>query len=432
MGDLRSERRLISSEQRSRFETLDGGNLRRTRTVLFAERMKLLAIAAVLVLAACGSGNQSRGATSSTPSASPQQASPSAQPSPSPRPLSTSLFVIATGLQGAQPVNPHAAPGQATVQIVDATSHVYASATFRPPPAPLIGNAAPLMQSPVRTARGAVFYADSAGAVHKLKPDGSNSVVATFPLTNGQQELTYAVSPDGVHLIAIIVSTPPIHNPPPQTLGDPLYVSGGHWTLQVQTADAGGATSTTLQRDLGTNYPSPTTIVGWDARGPLATLNTHLGAQQELPSDHLYGSPLIHIGPDGTHLDSLGGPGCVAVDEIPDGTVVCDSDGQTFSVRTSSGAILWQSAFSANDYYPGLWLSPDANAVAAQGVVVTRYSVASASRQNAAGSSLVALGWLDSNTVVVATQLGELSLYDAATFIKIRDMGLLGIFEGVL
>ena len=397
--------------------------------------MKLLAVAAAVTLAACGSGSQLRGATAPAPSAgaSSQQASPySGQPSPSPHPLSTSLFVIATGLQGFQPVNPHAAPGQATVQIVDAKSHVYASATFRPPPAPLIGNAVPLMQSPVRTARGAVYYADSTGAVHRLKPDGSMSVVATFPLTNGQQELSYAVSPDGAHLIAIVLSTPPIHNPPPQNIGDPLYVNGGHWTLQVQTADAGSNTSTTFQRDLGTAYPTPTTIVGWDARGPLATLNTSLGTQQEPASDHIYGSPLIHIGPDGTHLDAMGGQGCGAVDVIADGTVLCDSDAQNFSVRTSSGAILWQSGFSSNDYYPGLWLSPDANAVAAQGVVVTRYSVASASRQNAAGSSLVALGWLDSNTVVVATQLGQLSLYDAGSFTKIRDMGLAGIFEGVL
>jgi hypothetical protein len=213
------------------------------------------------------------------------------------------MFAIATGVPGSQLVNSYPLPDHATVKIVDATGHVYAQASFVPPPTPVIGNAAPLLQSPVRTAGGAVFYADRTGAVHRLKPDGSTSVVATFPLSNAQQELGYAVSPDGLHLIATVFSTPPLHNPPPQTLGDPIYQEGGHWTLKLETADAGGTTTTTLQRDLGTSYPSPTTIVGWDKGGPLATTLTQLGAQQATPSAHLFGR-LIHLAPDGTHLDT--------------------------------------------------------------------------------------------------------------------------------
>jgi hypothetical protein len=282
----------------------------------------------------------------------------------------------------------------------------------------------------VRTAGGAVFYADSTGAVHRLKADGSTSVVATFPLSNAQQELGYAVSPDGAHLIATVLSTPPLHNPPAQSLSDPIYQEGGHWTLKLETADAGGTTTITLQRDLGTTYPSPTEIVGWDKSGPLATTLTQLGAQQATPSAHIFGK-LIHLAADGTHLDALGGANCSAADELSDGTVICD-DWQQFSVRSSSGATLWQAPFPSDNYYFGVWLSPDANAVAAQDIVVTRTGVASAARQNGGQPQQVALGWLDSSTLIEADQAGRLSLFEAHGFTKIRVLGVSGVFEGLL
>jgi hypothetical protein len=390
-------------------------------------RMKFLAAAALLAVAACGSNGQPRSATSPATDTSPQR-------SQSPTVLSKALFAVATGLPGAQLVNSYPLPNSATIKIVDASGRVYAEASFVPPPAPTIGNAVPLLQSPVRTGGGAAFYADSTGAVHKLKPDGSTSVVATFPLTSAQQSLSYAVSPDGAHLIAIILSAPPLHDPPPQTLGDPIFQEGGHWTLKLETADSGGSTTTTFQRDFGTAYPTPTQIVGWDKNGPLATRNTYLGAQQALPSARFFGA-LIHLAPDGTHLDRIGGQDCTPVDELPDGTVLCiGADWSQFSVRSSSGAIQWQASVPSDMYYYGYWLSPDANAVAVRNLVITRTSVASAARQASGGESpLAALGWLDASTVVGANSTsGQLSVYQARGMIKIRDVGVSGIFEGVL
>ena len=285
--------------------------------------MKMVTLAFLLAIVACGPNSQPRGAATPSQSAQTPSASPSTQPAQSPA-ASSGLFVIVSSLPGGQLVNSNSSPAtQATVEIVGPDGRVRAQASFTPPPAPVIGNAEPLLQSPVRTVAGSVFYADSTGAVHRLRPDGSNAVVATFPLTNAQQELSYAVSPDGAHLIALVLSTPPLHNPLPKTLGDPLFQDGGHWTLKLATADAGGATTTTLQRDLGTAYPSATQIVGWDIKGPLATLNTNLGAQQAPLSAHLFGTPLIHLGADGTHLDVIGGPNCVATDVISNGTVIC-------------------------------------------------------------------------------------------------------------
>jgi hypothetical protein len=397
-------------------------------------QLKVVSLAVFLALAACGPNSQSRGAA--TPSQSAQTPSaPQTQPAQSPV-ASNGLFVVVSGLPGGQLINSNPAPAaQATVEILGQDGRVRAQASFTPPPAPLIGNAEPLLQSPVRTAAGSVFFADSTGAVHRLRPDGSNSVVATFPLTNAQQELSYAVSPDGAHLIALVLSTPPLHNPPPQSLSDPLFQDGGHWTLKLATADAGGATTTTLQRDLGTAYPSATQIVGWDNKGPLATLNTNLGAQQAPLSAHLFGTPLIHLGSDGTHLDVIGGPNCGATDVISDGTVICTVNApDSFAVRTSTGATLWQASVpSDSNYYYGLWLSPDTKAVAVQGLVVTAAGVVSVGPQ-AAGrpSQLTALGWLDGNTLVEATPAGQLSLYEAHGLTKIRDLGVSGIFEGLI
>ena len=385
-------------------------------TVDVTTNMKLLAVAVFLALAACGPAGG--GATTS-------QTGDSTPSGP--------LFAIANGLPGGQLINSNPSAGKATVKIVDANGRVHAEASFVPPPAPNVGPVVPLLQSPVRTAVGAVFYADSAGVVHRLKPDGSTSVVATFPLTNSQQELSYAVSPDGMHLIAIVLSTPPLHDPPPHTLGDPIYQEGGHWTLKLETADAGGSTTTTLQRDFGTTYPAPTEIVGWDKNGPLATLTTQLGVQQAPASAHIFGR-LIHLASDGTHLDQLGGADCTAVDNLPDGTVICDADWQHVSVRSASGAAVWSASLLPSDNYSGLWLSPDAGAIAGQDLVLTRTSAASAARQtNGGGSQLIALGWLDANTVVEADRTtGQLSLYAARGLVKIRDLGVSGVFEGVL
>ena len=388
-------------------------------------RLKIFGAGLFLAVVACGSAGQPSGATSPGGGAS-------AQPSASSAP-STPLFAIASGLPGGQLVGEYVHGGKATVSIVDGQGHVRATASFEPPPEPAIGPVRGLLQSPVRTVTGAVFYADKTGAVHKLKADGSTSVVATFSLTNAQQLLSYAVSPDGAHLIAIVLSTPPLHNPPAQTLGDPVFQEGGHWTLKLETADAGGSTTTALQRDLGTAVPSPTQIVGWDLTGPLATLNSQIGAQQSPMSAHLFGE-LIHLAADGTHLDALGGPNCGAIDELPDGTVVCSSDWPRFSVRTSRGQILWQASLPVdNYYYYGLWLAPDGKSVAVDSLVITRTSVASAARRSNEGlSQLIALGWLDANTVIEASPSGQLSLYQAFGLTKIRDLGMSGIFEGLL
>ena len=117
-----------------------------------------------------------------------------------------------------------------------------------------------------------------------------------------------------------------------------------------------------------------------------------------------------------------------------DGTVICDSDWRSFTVRSPSGSIIWQANLPSDNYYFGLWLSPDGSAVAAQNAVITASKVASAARQ-AGGSytQMVAVGWLDANTVVEADQQsGQLSLYQALGMVKLQDLGVSGLLAGLL
>jgi hypothetical protein len=299
-----------------------------------------------------------------------------------------------------------------TVRLVDRKGHVTANTQFIPPPLPAISNCADVLQLPVRVADGAAYFADSSGLIRRLSVDGAVSNVATFKLTSKQQALSFAVSPDGQQLIAIVLSTPPLHNPPPQTLGDPVF-GPGTWSLDLETAMAGGTTTVVLHRDLGSSVPSPTVITGWDQFGPTATLHSQICTQNSLPS-YRYTGTLVHLALDGTHLDQIGGANCNAWDELFDGTVLCGgTDWQSLSVRQKNGDVLWS---RSDAFGVDVKLGPDGNGVASGGVVYLRNSsqVASFARQTAPEPPFQILGWADPGHVVTIATDGRLGLADAA------------------
>lgn len=356
---------------------------------------------------ATGGGQASALPTAVTPSA--------ASPSPSPSP---GVMVVVA------PVSV-AANTQATVRLIDITGRVVASTQFTPRPAPQFSNCGDLLQPAVRVVAGAVYFADSAGAVHRMTADGSITTVATFALSNSQQYLSYAVSPDGSQLIAIVLSTPPLLNPPPQVPGE-IFVAGGHWTLDLEHANAGGASVLALHRDLGTGFPTPTVITGWDSRGPTATLNTQLCTQAPLPSYVYTGTQLIHLGLDGTHLDTIGGPSCMPLDELIDGTVMCGQPGYTtgpysFSVRRTDGSAIWNGQ-SGGEATLSPKLSPDGNAVA-WGAVYARGSAQPASLPGQDPLSVALLGWVGTGRVLIAQQDGQLGLSPAVAPLAFHGLG---------
>lgn len=361
-----------------------------------------IAILLVLATAACGSGARGANASSAGRTAA----------SPTPNALTGNLVAVTTT----------DATSSTTLRLVDKAGHVAAKAQFVPPPRPSYSNCATIIQPPVRVAAAAAYFVDNTGVVRRLASDGSVSKVATFPLTNPQQAVSFAVSPDGRQLIAIVLSSPPLHNPPPQKLGDPVLDSGS-WSLDLETAMAGGTTSVAFHRDLGASVPSPTVITGWDAAGPTATLNSWICTQNVLPSLRYTSGALIHLAMDGTHLERIGGADCQAWDELSDGTVLCGgSNWASFTVRRHNGDTVWSGGGDELFYVS---LSPDGNAVASlDGTVYLRYTVGAASSARHASPQTTILGWADPAAVVVEDNAGHIGLAPATDPTMFTDLGI--------
>jgi hypothetical protein len=312
-----------------------------------------------------------------------------------------------------------------TVQIVSLKGDIVASAEFTAPALPFISDCARLAPPPIRVVGGAVFFADSAGVIHRLDPSGATSDVATFRLTSSQQFLSYAVGPDGKKLMAVVFSLPALLNPVPDFPADP-YVPGGRWTLDVESANAGGPTTVGFHKDFGTSFPQtgPTLIAGWDDRGPTATLASIYCVQQAIPSVEYTGTALIHIAPDGTHLDQIGGSGCQPWDELSDGTVLCGgAQWDSFAVRARDGTLLWSEHPGCCIHEPRL--SPDGQAVIEGGLRIRlRGSPASASFARVNGRTTQILGWAGNHFVVTVGSDDRLALSAVPDLVKVLDLKL--------
>lgn len=313
--------------------------------------------------------------------------------------------------------------GVETLRLLDLSGHVVASTQFAPPERPVYGPCATILQPPVRVAAGAVYFADKTGLVRKLSVTGSVSDVATFALTSPQQALSFAVSPDGSQLIATVFTAPPLHNPPPQRLGDP-FLDPGSWTLDLETAVAGGRTNAVLHRTLAGLPPAPTEITGWDTVGPTAVLNSWICTQNGFPSWRYTSGTLVHLGLDGAHLERIGGADCTAWDELVDGTVLCGGrDDQSFTVRTRSGSTIWSGGGGSME---DVQLSPDASAVtsAGEGTIYLRDSVHRATGARTADPQSQFAGWAGASTVLVLRGDGHIGVAPATDPSMFSDLGL--------
>src|SRR5712692_10015600 len=204
-------------------------------------RAVCVAFVIAVVLPACGSSSL---ASRSSPSpASPSSASASASPTPT-----AALMVVYVRKKNSN-------PPQAAVELIDANGKVEASANFSAPANPFILGCVPITPPAVRVAAGAVFFADSKGVIHRLDPSGSSSPVANFAITQ-DQFLSFAVSPDGQKLVAIVFSTPPVVNRTPQFGVDP-YAPSGHWTLDLESAITNGPRRMCCTKTSGTPFHPP-------------------------------------------------------------------------------------------------------------------------------------------------------------------------------
>jgi hypothetical protein len=374
-----------------------------------------------LVLTACSTGGPTSAAHSGA-------ASPPAAPSASPG-ASGPRQVLFAALEPAELNSNHSA-----VAIVGLDGYARAKATFAPRHPPEIFDAAVVLQPEARIVAGGVLYADGGGHVRRLAIGGGSTDVATFPI-GAQQELSFAASGDGTHLVAARFSFPPLKNPPPSDPSAGIF-GPGDFTEDVLANDAGQA-----QRVLGRqSWPQSNSwtsmnvlaIVGWTAAGPLATTNSTIAVQDSAPDQRLFGK-LVHLDAAGHPGQVLGGPDCIAWDFLPDDTVLCGSaDYRGVSVRSAAGQSLFTLSNPGGHQYGDLTLAPDGSRITALDVTQDHAMVVDrAGRVTVLPTGFQAQGWLDASTVVgvgpAAGTLGYIRLDQPA---RVVDLGFKGVFLG--
>jgi hypothetical protein len=376
-----------------------------------------LAFAALALLGLAGCGG--------APASGPRQA---ATPSPSATTTgASSLFAVLEG----GPAGPDlASSAHNRVAIVRLDGYATAKQTFRPRGVPRIGNAAPIMPLEATVADGRVYYADGQGVVRAMTPDGKVSEVTRLPLTSSQQVLSFAVSPDGSHLMASIFSWPPIHSPPPQSVIDPPF-GPGDFTLDLYSAVPGQAPTRIAHQAWPQTNQQPSNVlqvVGWSSRAPLVTVDTVLGTQQANAGQRIFGR-VAELGSNGRPGPILGGDDCVAWSVLPNETVLCTNATDTVgSVRTRDGKILYNLPTSSQQYLQSLSLSPDGQHVAYLGGVAGRGSA-----PVALPSGFVPEGWLDNSTIVgllTSQRSSHLALVRLSDATHVDDLGFDGFYVG--
>jgi hypothetical protein len=344
------------------------------------------------------------------------------------------------------------------VAVAGLDGYARAKSMFTPRRYPVVGNAATLLAPEAVIASGAVYFIDGAGTVRRLGPTGDLAVVATFPLTQKQQEVSFAVSPDGQKIIAASLTLPNIQWPPPPSPSAspaPSPTPPGSYVLQVLEADAGGPT-TMLSRWDSVNSPDMPggggfqmlRLVGWDREGPVALVGAYLGTQQGLfDRQTLFGGHFAHLDlktglarqqilgacPGGSANGTWTQPWSIS----PDGLVVCAVMNAKVSVRKPDGTKVLETSYPAPHGLGGAFaLSPNGRQLAMDGQVVDVDGTIVG-----LPSSFVPQGWLDNVTVVGGIAMGplsrchgsfELGFVRLSTPTQVQDLGFCADFVGVV
>lgn len=391
-----------------------------------------LAFGLVILLASCGTGRSLGGPGSSPATSTP--ASPFAPVAPSSSPAASSHPLLLGLLHGSSMTQ---AGDQATLVALD--GKVVASYSYQPLPRPSVGNAATIFPAQGMVAAGGLYFIDGKGDVRVLLPSGSVALAASFPITTNQQLVSFAVRPDGKRLGAIVLTLPPLKNPPPvNPLESGFFQDGAHAYLDLEWADFGRPTTKTLHKDLGTsNFLTPTLLAGWDANGPVATLDSGIGRQDVPASYPMSGSALVHLADDGAHLDTIGGNDCRPADELADGTTVCiiGTGLPTWSIRDPAGHQLWAGGgFAQNGCTQLPRLAPDGSAIACTSGIVKKQGP-TVPYSDLPKAAMTPNGWIDSSRVVLADENRQagLGIVDASTgkYAAVIESGAFG-FVGVI
>ena len=333
-----------------------------------------------------------------------------------------------------------------TVAIAGVDGYAKAKSTFVPRPVPVVGNAATVLQLEAEVAAGAVYFIDGKGVVRRLVSAGTVETVATFPLTSSQQEVSFAVSPDGKQLMAAVLTFPTHH--PSTDPNMPYGTFTGPFKLELEVAAAGGSTTVVARWQSDTNqYPDQPggftniAVVSWDAQGPIALVHAATGTQNAGLNNQrwFFGASLVRLRLDGTLGPVIGPAQCLPYGRPVNGRFVCSElgsqTGTPVKVVSLDGTVLWSGTappapgmFIAGDFA----ISPDGSHLAMDGQIVSLRD-----------SSIVRLpdnfwpqGWLSNDTLIgifsSAHSAGTLGLLHLSDPQHPDDWRFSGAFVGVL
>ena len=299
-----------------------------------------------------------------------------------------------------------------TVAVAKADGFAVARTTFPARQIPGVGNAITLTDLEGQVADGAVYFVDGSGTVLRMTPNGGVTTAARFPINSAQQSISFAVSPDGKEIIAVVLTYPLFT--PGATLDQ--STSTGPWRLQIEKAMAGGATVMLHQWQTDTNQSPDTAggfaniwLAGWDAQGPIALVGQGIATQNAwLSNQRYFAGHFARLNADGTPGASIGPTDCLPYWRPINGRFVCtrvNADATTqVNVVDLNGNVLWsgaapqpnQSGLGVASSPGDFVLSPDGTKLAMDGQVVTLAS--NAVQQLAA--TFQPQGWLDADTLI--------------------------------
>jgi hypothetical protein len=383
-----------------------------------------LAVLAVVLLSACG-----KQSTTSPTATAASTSTPSPSATVSATPSKELLYAVLESHTKA----PNGYSGFDTVAIAGLDGYARAKTTFTPLTPPYVGCLGPLFPPQAYTAAGRVFFIDGKGVVRSLGLDRVVKQVASFPIGT-QQEASFAVSPDGQHLLGTVLSIPPKSADPNACSGGSMGFAPGDWSEDVYAADAGGPSRLVSHRSWAQNAGTTVLdLVGWEAGGPLATYPAAYGTQGGGPVREGWYGRLVRLdSASGNVRQQLGSDTCYVDDVASDGSYVCASmDG--VDVFRPDGSIAWKFV-KPNEGYMVPLLAPDLQHVAALGPVILGKDGSSSPIGTGASFNFYATGWLDSKTIIgwAAATPNEMAIVRLAKPSEIVDLGFRGSFVGVV
>jgi len=329
-----------------------------------------------------------------------------------------------------------------TVAIAGVDGRARAKTTFAPMPVPNLGCIGAVIPQSAHVAAGKVFFADAKGVVRTLSIDGTVATVATFPLTSGQQMLSFAVSPDGSRLLGTVFTSPA------NAYSCTGSASSAAFTFDAYSATSGGS-SRLVYHDSWTKPQNVLALTGWDSVGPIGTYPTVWASQGGGPGSTLG----VFVRIDSTTIKPLApfaDPSkCQVWNSVPSGAFVCMGDlvmtgggtanqkvNQPISVRNADGTELWHSTVTAQNAPFGPFLTPDGQhvMVCCNDLNLTdshELLVGRGGDQVNLAKGFGASGWLDSTTMVgwVNSSMAYVAANAPGTAIS---MGFSGLYVGTV